>query len=77
VAQYFPSTVAQFFLDVRNLSNESNIIYHEIINLLPDSQKHLLGEYENALNSMRAISDDLMYENGLKDGIRLRITFMQ
>ena len=60
-----------------NLSNKSNDLYHEIIKYLPYNRKYLLGEYEHTLNSMRAISDDLMYENGLIDGVKLRITFMQ
>ena len=60
-----------------NLSNKSNDLYYEILKVLPNSHKCLLGEYEHALNSMRAISDDYMYENGLIDGIKLRITLIQ
>jgi len=60
-----------------SLSNRSNELYHDLIKHLPDSHKNLLSEYEHTLNSMRAISDDYMYENGLIDGIKLRITLLQ
>lgn len=53
------------------LSNKSSEIYHEIFSLLPESHKQLIGEYEETLNLMRAISDDIMYEHGIKDGVIL------
>ena len=59
------------------LSNKITEIYHEIAKHLPEDNKDLLDEYESTINLMRAITDDLMYEHGFKDAIRLRIIFSQ
>lgn len=59
------------------LSNKNTKIYHEIAKHLPETHKSLLNEYESTINLMRAITDDLMYEHGLRDVIWLIITLSQ
>lgn len=59
------------------LSHESIALYHSIFDNLPQDYKDLISDYENTLNLMRSISDDTMYEHGLRDGMKLRIILFQ
>jgi len=54
------------------LSETSIRLYNEIHRQLPGNSQTLLCEYEQIMNLKMAIAHDVMYEHGLKDGIRLR-----
>lgn len=55
---------------------ESSIeIHYQIRDNLPDHVKELIGEYETINTSMQCISEEIMYEQGFIDGIRLKKIF--
>ncbi len=54
------------------LSAKSSALYHRINGQLSVEAQGLLDEYESTLNLMGAISDDVMYKQGLRDGVSLR-----
>ncbi len=53
------------------LLNKSTVLYHSIYDLLPIDARGLLDEYDSNVNLMRALTYDAMYEQGLKDGVKL------
>ena len=54
------------------LVNEVDKIHFQIRDMLPDEFKHLIGQYEDICNLMQARAQDIMYEQGLKDGIEFK-----
>jgi hypothetical protein len=46
-------------------------IHYQIRDNLPDPVKKLIDEYETTSTSMQCISEEIMYEQGFIDGIRL------
>ncbi|MCR4442584.1 MAG: hypothetical protein QHH10_09990 [Peptococcaceae bacterium] len=58
--------------EYRELSAKSIALHKSIRSRLPAEARELLEEYESVINLMRALACDAMYEQGLKDGMRLR-----
>jgi len=61
--------------EYRELSAKSIALHKSIRGCLPPDGRELLEEYEGVINLMRALACDEMYEQGLKDGMKLRRLF--
>lgn len=55
----------------QELNRESINLYNQIRDSLPDHLKDLIDDYESITVSLEGIAEDILYERGFIDGIRL------
>jgi hypothetical protein len=56
----------------KELANTSIQVHCQIRNNLPEHLTGLIGEYETINASMQCISEEIIYKQGLLDGIRVK-----
>jgi len=54
------------------MSDKLTLLYKSIKELLPDGSKHLIDEYECTANCQLVVTEEVVYQQGLKDGIELK-----
>lgn len=54
-----------------NKKNHCNNLIDAIIKALPAEQQAIMEQYEEAMAELQNINDDIMYAQGVKDGIAL------
>ncbi len=57
--------------EYKELSTKSIKLFKEIKKLLSEENSNLLFEYDNIIGLQLAITESIMYKQGLKDGARL------
>ncbi|WP_019912982.1 hypothetical protein [Paenibacillus sp. HW567] len=57
--------------EYKQLIQECNQLFVELISFLPKDYKQLLQNYDTSTTLLQGIAETLMYKQGLKDGINL------
>ncbi|HHV19799.1 MAG TPA: hypothetical protein GXZ27_13345 [Thermoanaerobacterales bacterium] len=55
----------------RDIEEKIYELYSEIEKLLPDDMKNLIFKHEELVNSNGALTEKIVYEQGLRDGVEL------
>ena len=52
-------------------SNEVSMVWKKLLEAMPEKGKHILFDYENAVNYREALAQEEMYKQGFRDSIRI------
>lgn len=58
-------------VEYKKLTRQSIRLHEAIKKMLPQESKQLIDEYEQDMCMIRSLAQDIMYQQGLKDGLRL------
>lgn len=58
--------------EYKQIGNKADELFHQIKKLLPKKQQHLMLDLESYYNDKMTLSQDIIYEQGLKDGIEIK-----
>lgn len=58
--------------EYKKRGNESSELYTQLKQILPEEYRNLLFELDCAYNALASIAEVLVYEQGVKDGMKLK-----
>lgn len=69
--EYTAHSILSNSTEYKQLIQECNQLFVELIAFLPQDYKRLLQNYDTNTTLLQGIAETLMYKQGLKDGINL------